>query len=42
MQGAAADGKDDAQEETPIFEEHHSLLHGDNKKWVVIGYIYPL
>ena len=34
MQGAAVNDKDDEEQDTPIFETHHHLLHGDNKQYV--------
>ena len=34
MQGSAVDDKDDEEQDTPIFETHHHLLHGDNKQYV--------
>ena len=32
MRGAAVDEKEDEERDTPIFETHHHLLHGDNKQ----------
>ena len=34
MRGAAVDDKEDVERDTPIFETHHHLLHGDNKQCV--------
>ena len=34
MRGAAVDEKEDEERDTPIFETHHHLLHGDNKQYV--------
>ena len=35
MRGAAVEDKGDEEQDTPIFETHHHLLHGDNKQYVI-------
>ena len=36
MRGTAVDEKEDEERDTPIFETHHHLLHGENKQYVII------
>lgn len=37
MRGAAVEDKGDEEQDTPIFETHHHLLHGDNKQDKVLS-----